>query len=501
MSSAGMGIDRRSLLIGAAGAGLALSSGVVGAAPAARRFDPVLADLHRRTFRYFWDTAHPVTGLAPDNWPNPRFASIAATGFALTAYCIGAASGYVARAAAARRTLTTLTTFVCGRQGPEPTGVIGHKGFFYHFLDMAGATRFARCELSSIDTALLLGGALTAAGFFDRDDPLEAQVRATALQLYDGVDWTFMARDNGLVSMGWHPEPNMRDHDARGLIDRNWDRYNEGMLIYLLGLAAPTHRLPAQAWDSWAATIGGSWRSDFGAPRLGFSPMFGHQYSHGWFDFRGIADAFMRGKGIDYFINAQRATAAQRTYAIANPLGFVGYGADCWGLTACQGPADATGAVRGRSVRFHEYAARGIQDGDGESIDDGTIAPTAAIGSIMFAPELSTPVVHALRARYGAAIYRRYGFVDAFNPSFPADLTSTTGTHDPRAGWVSGEYLGIDQGPILIGLENYRSGRVWDWFSRGRATGPIIRRGFHAAGFRPVAASGAWLGLPQGVSA
>ena len=496
-----MTIDRRGLLVVGAGAGLTLLPGVARAAPAMQPLDPVLADLHRRTFAYFWDTAHPVTGLAPDNWPNPRFASIAATGFALTAYCIGAASGYVARAQAARRTLTTLTTFARGRQGPEPTGVIGHKGFFYHFLDMAAATRFERCELSSVDTALLLGGVLTAAGYFDRDDPVEAQVRATALTLYEGVDWTFMARDNGLVSMGWHPEPGMRDHDAHGLIDRNWDRYNEGMLIYLLGLASPTHPLPAQAWTSWSATTHGSWRSDFGEPRLGFSPMFGHQYSHGWFDFRGIADAFMRAKGIDYFINSQRATAAQRTYAIANPRGFADYGADAWGLTACQGPADATAMVKGRAVLFREYSARGIQDGDGESIDDGTIAPTAAIGSMMFRPDLCAPLTHALRRRYGAAIYRRYGFVDAFNPSFPADLPSRTGTRDARAGWVSGEYLGIDQGPILIGLENHRSGRVWDWFCRGTATGPIVRRGFRAAGFRPVAAAGAWLGPFQGVSA
>ena len=229
--------------------------------------------------------------------------------------------------------------------------------------------------------------------------------------------------------------------------------------------------------------------------------MFGHQYSHGWYDFRGIADAFMRGKGIDHFINSQRATAAQRAYAVANPGGFTGYGADCWGLTACQGPADAVGTVSGRPVQFREYSARGIQDGDGESIDDGTVAPTAAIGSMMFRPDLVTPLIHALRARYGGAIYRDYGFVDAFNPSFPATLPSKTGTRDPRAGWVCGEYLGIDQGPILIGLENHRSGRVWDWFCRSAATGPIVRRGFVAAGFRPVAATGAWLGQSQGVSA
>jgi hypothetical protein len=491
-------IDRRSVLAG--GAGLALLPGLGAAALArSRTLDPVLADLHRRTFRYFWDTAHPLTGLAPDNWPNPKFASIAATGFALTAYAIGAASGYVARAKAAQRALVTLSTFARGRQGPGTSGVIGHKGFFYHFLDMAGATRFGRCELSSVDTALFVGGALSAAGYFDRDNPVEAQVRATALRLYEGVDWCFMARDNGLVSMGWHPEPGMRDHDARGLIDRNWDRYNEGMLIYLLGLASPTHPLPAGAWASWSATIGGSWRSDYGESRLGFSPMFGHQYSHGWFDFRGIADTFMRGKGIDYFINSQRATVAQRAYAVSNPGGFAGYGAECWGLTACQGPADASGSVRGRRVTFREYGARGIQDGDGESFDDGTIAPTAAIGSTMFRPDLTVPLIHALRRRYPAT-YREYGFVDAFNPSFPADLPSKTGNRDPRAGWVCGEYLGIDQGPILIGLENHRSGTVWDWFCRGAATGPIVRRGLRAAGFRPVAASGAWLDH-QGVSA
>ena len=266
-------------------------------------------------------------------------------------------------------------------------------------------------------------------------------------------------------------------------------------------LAVPSHlvstrpvsgALPAKAWESWMASLD-TWSDNFGEPHLGFAPMFGHQYSHAWYDYRGIADSFMRGKGIDYFINSQRATAAQRNYAIQNPGGFKDYGADIWGLTACRGPGYVTGEVNGRKVRFQEYGARGPQTADREGLDDGTIAPTAAAGSVMFSPDICVPAIHAMRARYGDDLYGPYGFRDAFNPSFPKDLPSKTGAHTEKAGWVSSEYLGIDQGPILIGLENYRSGFVWDMFNRSPVTGPLVKKAFLAAGFQPVAEAGNWL--------
>ena len=277
----------------------------------------------------------------------------------------------------------------------------------------------------------------------------------------------------------------------RGLIERNWDRYNEGMMVNLLALGSPTH--PAGDWNAWMETIGGAWGTNFGETYLGFSPMFGHQYSHVWFDFRDIADAFMREKGIDYFINSRRATHAQRNYAIQNPGGFKDYGADAWGLTACRGPADVELPVGGRKIQFHEYGARGLQTGDQESFDDGTIAPTAAIGSIAFAPEICIPLIHALRKTYDADLYGQYGFKDAFNPTFPASYETRTGRHTRRAGWVSSDCLGIDQGPILCMMENYRSGLVWDLFNRSAVTGEIARRAFARAGFEAVAPAGKWL--------
>jgi hypothetical protein len=481
------------MLTGLAAAALAAAAPPLAAAPRRHGLDAVLSDLHRRTFAYFWETTDPHTGLAPDNWPNPDFCSIAATGFALTAYCIGARSGYVSRAAAARRTLATLRTFWNGPQGPAPAGMIGHKGFFYHFLHMDSGLRYKDVELSSVDTSLFLLGALTAAAYFDGPSPAEAEIGRLGVALYERVDWSFMARPNGLISMGWHPEPGRPNHGPDGLIDRNWDRYNEGMMVTLLALASPTHPSPSQGWNTWAATIGGTWGASYGETFLGFAPLFGHQYSHCWYDFRGIADRFMRAHGSDYFTNSARATRAQRRYAIANPGGFKDYGANVWGLTACRGPGYVKLDVGGRPTVFEGYSARGPRTGDGEGIDDGTIAPTAGASSIAFAPEICSPLIHNLRARFGEEIYGRYGFVDAFNPSFPRTAQPTNGSVRARAGWTADAWLGIDQGPILIMLENHRSGLIWDLFCRSPLIGRIARRGLARADFRAVAPAGAWL--------
>ncbi|WP_031236606.1 glucoamylase family protein [Asticcacaulis sp. AC460] len=456
-------------------------------------WDDTLADLHKRTFQWFWDVTPPKTGLTPDNWPNPDFCSVAAVGFALNACCIGAHSGYVTRAQAAERTLTTLRTFWNGPQGPERAGVMGYKGFFYHFLNMGTGLRHDTVELSSIDTALFITGALTAAAFFDGDNDAEKEIRKLGVALYERVDWTFLERDNGLISMGYHPEPGLNGHDATGRIIRSWDRYNEGMMVYHLAMASKTHPIKATAWDTWAATIGVTWADNFGEPHLGFAPLFGHQYSHVWYDYRGIADAYMRGKNIDYFINSQRATVAQRNYAIKNPGGFKDYSGDVWGLTACRGPAYTKGKVDGREVQFFEYSARGPQTGDKEANDDGTIAPTAGISSVAFSPEICLPLIHTLREKYGSDLYGEYGFYDAFNPSFPKDLPSRVGHQTPKAGWVAYEYLAIDQGPILSMLENHRSGLIWDLFNRSPVTGPMVRRGFQLAGFQSTGPAGDWL--------
>jgi len=455
--------------------------------------DSVLSDIHKRTFRYFWETADPHTGLAPDKWPKQDFCSVAAVGFGLSAYVIGANAGYVTRAQAAGRTLLTLRTLWNGPQGPQRTGVMGHKGFFYHFLDMKTGLRYADCELSSVDTALCLAGVLTAAAYFDGKTADEAEIRKLAMAIYGRVDWTFLERDNGLVSMGWHPEPGLPDHDARGLIDRNWDRYNEGMLVYFLALGSPTHPIRHDTWQSWEKTLPPSWSTNFHETYLSFSPLFGHQYSHVWFDFRGIADSFMRAHDSTYFENSQKATIAQRNYAIRNPGQFRDYGPDVWGLTACMGPGQITATLGGRDIHFEGYIARGIQDGDWESSDDGTVAPTGGLSSMPFTPDICTSLAHNLITRYGDDLYGDYGFFDAFNPTFPADIKSEDGRQTVRAGWVASQYLGINQGPILCMLENYRSGLLWNLVCRSPLTGPHVRRAFRLAGFEPVGDEGRWL--------
>ncbi|WP_448659914.1 glucoamylase family protein [Sphingomonas sp. CJ99] len=435
---------------------------------------PLIDDIQRRAFRYFWEVTDEATGMAPDRWPTPSFVSIAAIGFALTAYPIGASHGWVTRQAAAQRTVTTLQFLADAPMGDAPRGMSGYKGFFYHFLGSTRGYRFSLSELSTIDTALLLAGALFAQSWFDDPaDPVEARIRDLAEQLYRAVEWPWITPRAPLVSMGWHPES--------GFIRSDWDIYNEGMILYILGLGSPTHPLADGTWEAWSERFEPSWSSRWGEPHLHFAPMFGHQYSHVWVDFRGIQDRYMAAKGIDYFENSRRATYAQRAYAIENPGGWAGYGADCWGLTACDGPGDFKMPVGGQERQYFSYSARG----PGER-DDGTLAPTALLGSIPFAPEIIEPTVQAMYFRYGAQVYDKYGFLDAFNPSITRRPPEPFRHGELRlgTGWVDKDYLGIDQGPIVAMIENHRTGLVWETMKKN----PHIRRGLTRAGF-----TGGWL--------
>ncbi|MFP5247730.1 MAG: glucoamylase family protein, partial [Thermoanaerobaculia bacterium] len=363
---------------------------------------PLLDKIERDTFQWFWDTANPHNGLVPDRWPTKSFSSIAAVGFGLTAYGIGAERGWVTREQAAERVLLTLRFFLDSKQGPEPRGVSGYRGFYYHFLDMETGERFETVELSTIDTTLMLAGALFCQSYFDRDNATERAIREAAETLYRRAEWTFFHERPPLVSMGWTPEHGLHDWDYTG--------YNEAMVLYILALGSPTHPIDPSAWAAYTKSY--RWGELLGQQHLGFAPLFGHQYSHVWIDFRGIADPYMREKGIDYFENSRRATYAQRAYAIDNPHEFRGYGPDMWGLTACDGPLDNTLTVDGKERKFMTYAARGAAMG--EVRDDGTIAPTAAVSSIAFAPEIAIPAAEAMCKRFGANLYRQYGFVDSF---------------------------------------------------------------------------------------
>ena len=440
------------------------------------RLPKLLRDIERRTFNYFWQETRADNGLAPDRvpWDEP-FASVAAVGFALTAYPLGVERGWISREQARERTLATLRFLHDAPQGSGEQGMAGYHGFFYHFLHLDTGARYAPwVELSSVDTALLLGGVLFAQSWFDQDQPDEQAIRDLAEAIYQRVDWTFLQVRAPLLSMGWHPES--------GFISHDWVGYNEGMLVYVLALGSPTHPIGEDAWAAWQGDYAKSWGRFYGQSHLGFGPLFGHQYSHVWIDFRGIQDAFTRGKGIDYFENSRRATLAQRAYAIDNPQDFKGYDRYVWGLTASDGPGHFAQDYNGSTRIFRGYSARGA--GLKDAFDDGTIAPTAMLGSLPFAPAEVKRSVRVLHQRHGRHIFGDYGFIDAFNLTFDYDVPLTVGRRVPGWGWVADQYIGIDQGPILTMIANYRNGRVWEVMRRN----PHIRRGLLRAGFR-----GGWL--------
>jgi len=412
-------------------------------------------DLERLTFQWFWDTANPHTFLVPDRWPTKSFSSIAAVGFGLTAYCIGAERGYVTRAQARDRVLSTLQSLLAMPQGSQATGVAAYHGFFYHFLDMDTGARFRDVELSTIDSTWLFAGALFCQSYFDRDDPAEKAIRDVAEQLYARAEWTWAQPRPPAITMGWYPEKGFHTYDWRG--------YNEGMMVVILALGSPTHPVDPAAWPEYTKTY--QWGSFYGQEQVTFAPLFGHQYTQMFIDFRGIQDDYMHAKGIDYFENSRRATIGQRLYAIDNPHHYKDYGENIWGLTACDGPGDVT--IDG--IEYHGYAARGATDRDVR--DDGTIAPTAAASSIPFTPEISIKAIEEMEKRYGTSLYRQYGFADAFNPTF-------------KNGWFDVDYLGIDQGPIIAMIENYRSGLVWNTLKKNAH----VVQGLKRAGFR-----GGWL--------
>ena len=432
-------------------------------------------DIERRTFNFFWLTANPITGLTPDHWPSRHGpSSISAVGFALTADVIGAYRGYVTRRAAAARVLKVLSFLWSLPQGSGRHRDAGYHGFFYHFLNLRTGLRYRNSELSTMDTALLMAGVLTAGEYFDRDTPTERRIRRLANRLYRRVDWRWAApRKDGLVSMAWYPRRGFSKWQYRG--------YDEASILYVLGLGSPTHPLRKSAWKAWSATDKHHLRSLGGLTLLSFGPQFGYQYTAVWVDLRGIADSFMRSQGETYFLNATIATLVQRRYAIIDPKGWAGYGRNIWGFTACDGPGYVRAPYSGRMRQFYGYAARGITR---HSIDDGTIAPTAVIGSLLFAPRYVTEATQALLRRYGDMIYTRYGFLDAFNPSFTDAKLARSGHVVPGRGWVASAFLGIDQGPIIAMIENERSHLLWRIMRRN----PYLRTGLLRAGF-----SGGWL--------
>jgi hypothetical protein len=418
--------------------------------------DDALDNLQRDTFDYFLKETNPHNGLVPDNTREGAHCSIAAVGLALAAYTVGAERRLLSRAEAVGRTLTTLRFFWDSPQSGDGDAT-GYRGFFYHFLDMQAGRRAWESELSTIDTTFLLAGALTSAAYFDRETANEREIRKLADALYRRADWRWAQNGGATVSHGWKPE--------RGFLKARWEGYSEAILLYVLGLGSPTHPLPAESYKAWTRTY--RWKKLYGHEFLYAGPLFIHQLSHVWIDFRGIQDDYMRERGIDYFENSRRATYVQQQYAIRNPKGFKGYNENCWGITASDGPGPATLKIDGVVRRFHDYKARSIPYGP----DDGTIAPWAAVASLPFAPEIVLPTIRYMDEAY-PKMMSEYGFKCSFNPTF------TDGSGDKR-GWHSKGYYGLDQGPIVLMIENYRTGFLWRLMRRC----PYLVTGLRRAGF------------------
>src|ERR1700682_6406791 len=382
-----------------------------------------LDDLQRRSFQYFWDQANPHTGLVPDrarmdgtplDEDHRNVGSIAATGFGLTALSIGAERGWITAEQARERARNTLRFFV--------NQAFQEHGWFYYWLDTKTGERRWKSEVSSIDTALLLAGVLTARQYF-RDD---LEIGRLSTTIYQRVDFRWMLNGQALLlSHGWKPET--------GFLKPRWDTYSEDTILYLLAIASPTHPISPRSW----ATL---WRDRYRYEGYVYFttigvPLFMHQYAHAWIDYRHRRET--SGDHIDYFENSVNATLAHRAFCMHLAGEFPDYGPDIWGITASD-------SVKG-------YLAWGGPPRD--PAIDGTVVPSAAGGSLMFTPQLSTTALRTMDQKFRERVYGRYGFVDAFNP---------------KTGWVDSDVIGINVGITLLSAENMRTGNVWRWFMRNR---------------------------------
>ncbi len=420
-----------------------------------------LARLQFTTLLYYLHCTNPDNGLVRDKTQEDAPASISAIGMALATIPVVVERGIIIRKFAAKITRKRLQFLLQCPQGPEPDAS-GYKGFFYHFLDIETGRRVWECELSTIDTAFLLAGTLTVATYFDGETADEIEIRQLANALYQRADWNW-ACDHGLtLTHGWRPES--------GFIPYRWRGYDEGLLLYLLGLGSPTHPLPPESYAAYTESY--EWRNIYGRELLHSGPLFTHQLSHMWVDFRGIRDDFMRDHDSDYFQNSRHATFVQQEYAIRNPLNFVGYGEHCWGFTASDGPGWITREVDGVERTFYDYLARGAPFGP----DDGTISPWVVVASLPFAPEIVVPTVQNF-ARMKLDMTKLYGFRPSFNRTFAVE-------DSPTGWWVSPYHFGIDQGPVVLMIENYRTGLLWNIM---RNCQPLVT-GLRRAGF-----TGGWL--------
>jgi hypothetical protein len=401
--------------------------------------DALLEDLSKRSFMFFWEHADPQTGIVRDRArtggspvdTNARdVGSIASVGFGLSGLCIAADRSWVTRPAAIERARTTLRFFA--------TQMPHERGWFFHFVNIRTGAREWNSELSSIDSALLLAGVLTVRQCFAAD----GEIPRLADTIYRRVDFSWMlAGDPRLLSHGWRPES--------GFLSARWDHYCELMILYVLAIGSPTHPIPAESWRAWRRpTVTFETYAYIGGP----PPLFVHQYAHAWIDFRGWREpplarrSAKRGGGaVDWFENSAIATRAHRAFSMSLAKEFPAYTPTMWGITA--------------SDSRKGYVAWGGPPREGPI--DGSVVPSAAAGSLMFAPDITMPVIREMHDRFGDRIYGRYGFADAFHPT---------------DGWVNPDVIGIDVGITLLSAENLRTGRVWQWFMRNPEIPAALKR-------------------------
>ncbi len=415
----------------------------------------MLDSIQHKTLLFFLNEQHPVKGIVKDRTLSKAPCSIAATGFGIPCFAIGAERNWISREQAAGITLKIMRFFLSSVQSTAKD-VTGYKGFYYHFLKMDSGTREWNCELSSVDTGLLMMGIIFARNYYNKENESEKQIRLLAAKLLDRIDWNFMVLPASskyayTISMAWSPE--------KGLEDYGWFGYNEALFLYILAAGSGMNNAE-QSYNSWLKTY--QWDTPYkGLSHVAFPPLFGHQFSQAFIDFRGIADKYMKEKGIDYFENSRRATYVQRQYATENPKGWTGYDSLCWGVTASDGPPDK---YNFDGKKFLGYAGRGTSGPEYNYFDDGTIAPYASLSSLPFAPEIVLPTIKSLNKKLGKKLWGKYGYYDAFN------LT---------AKWFDDDFLGIDEGPMLIMIENFRTGLVWNYEMKD----PIIQKGINRLGF------------------
>jgi hypothetical protein len=392
--------------------------------------DMFLEELEHASFRFFWEQTNPATGIVRDRCnaialDRGELGSIAATGFGLTALCIGDRRGYVSHAEARVRAANTLRFL--WKKMPN------HRGFFYHWANINTGERLWDSEVSSVDTAILLCGILMC-----REHFAYSEVSMLAYDIFNRIDWTWLSEDTSILPHGWTPES--------GFLQYRWDKYSELMMMYLLGLGSFSHPLPSEAWNAWKRL---TFEYD-GIRYIGsFAPLFVHQYSQAWFDFRGKRNQFA-----DYFKNSAKATEVHRKFCMDLATQFPDYSHSLWGITASD-------SARGYVVWGGPPATGPI---------DGTVVPCAAGGSLPFLPTETLQVLKTIKERYGERAWTQYGFVDAFNP-----LTR----------WFDTNVIGIDTGITLLMAENLRTGFIWDTFMKNAEA----QRGMERAGFKPYSAS------------